>query len=316
MPSANRYTTTELLTSIRLKGHIPPAQTPFDDAGLLSIADDECKTALFRQIRVARENFYVTSKDFTLNATNTYDIPTRAIGASLHDVQIVNGTQVIPVGRSETNEQFSTQTSPTGYYSFTLLANQVKILPIVVSGVVRLYYMQRPNTLVTAAAAAQITGVNQGTSTLTFASGSIPSTFSASGQLFDCVQDQPHFNWNFVDLLPISQNATTMVFSSLPTDVNGNQLIQVGDWISLAGQTPVPQILVEFRPLLVQRTVVKYYEIQGYKDKIATAQKKLEDMEKDVFELFNPRVAGEPKRIIPDANVIGGYRRWRAWSAT
>ena len=49
---------------------------------------------------------------------------------------------------------------------------------------------------------------------------------------------------------------------------------------------------------------------------MASAEAKLKEMEKDLFELINPRVSSEPKRIVPDSNVVGGYRRWRAWRAT
>lgn len=313
MPAAERYTTSELLTSISNKGHIPPSQTPFDSTGLLSIAQDELRTAIMRQVKTARENYYLTYTDYTSNSQSVYNIPPRAIAGAIQDVQIVNGTQVYTVGRCETNEQVSTETSPTGDLSYLLIGNQIKIYPIQTSGTVRIWYLRRPNTMVVTSSCAQVTGVSA--TTLTFAASTIPSTFSVT-TLMDCIQDQPHFDWRFTDYTPSSVTATTVVFSSLPTDQNGAALIQVGDWLALAGTTPVPQIPVEFFPLLVQRTVVKYYEIQGYKDKVAMAQKKLDDMERDVFELINPRVSSEPKRIIQNSNIIGGFRRWRAWSAT
>lgn len=315
MPAANRYTTTELLTSIRLKGHIPPSQTPFDDAGLLSMADDEISTSIMRQVRTVRENYYYKYEDLSSNTQNLYNIPSRALAGALQDIQIINGTQIYNIGRTETNEQFSTVSSPTGYWSYLLQGNQFVILPTITAGTVRVWYMRRPNKLVATSACSQVTAVDVGTGTLTFATGTIPSTFTTSVQL-DCIQDQPHFDWRFIDYTPTSVTATTVVFSSLPTDQYGNSLIQVGDWLALAGQSPVAQIIAEFTPLLVQRTVVKYYEIQGYKEKMVAAERKLQEMEKDLFELINPRVSSEPKRIVSDSNVIGGYRRWRAWRAT
>lgn len=311
--AANSYTTTVMLASIRRKGHIPPSQTPFQDADLLAIADDECRTAIMRQIKSARENYYVAPFDTAVNSSSTYNINSRAVGAGMVDLWIVNGTQIYQVSRTELNEQFSSQTSPTGYWGYYLQANQFCIRPTSPTGVIRQFIMVRPNTLVPTTSCAQVTAVNLGAGTLTFAA--LPTTFT-TGTLFDCIQDQPHFGWNFMDQAgTVAGNVVT--FSSLPTDVDGvTSLVKVGDWLCLAGQTCVPQILVEFRPLLEQRVVVKYYEIQGYLDKMKAAQQKLTEMEKDVFELINPRVADEPKRIVPDSNVIGGYRRWRAWRAT
>lgn len=313
MGAANRYTTTEFLASVRRKAHIPPSQVTFQDADLLALANDELEVAILPQIVSTRENYYRTSQDLVLNTTNVYDIPYRAIGAALTNVQIVNGTQIYQVERSEENEQFSTVTSPTGYWSFNVIGNQIKILPVITMGVVRLHYLQVPNLLVPVASSAQVTAINQGTGVLTFAS--MPATFTVTSS-FDCIADQPHFNWRFIDTVPTALTSTTVTFSALPTDVYGNAAIKVGDWLALAGQTPVPQVPREFSALLVQRTVVKYYEAQNYKDKAALAEKKLEEMELKLFKLINPRVAGSPKRIVPDSNVIGGYRRWRAWRAT
>lgn len=309
--SANSYTATQFLADVRRKGHIPPSQTPFLDDDLLAIATEEQNTAILRQIRTARENYYLTYDDLTTNTSNIYTIPERAIAGALQDVHIVNGSQVYTVQRTETNEQFATDSSPTGYWSFLIIGNQIKILPTVTAGTIRLWYLRRPNTLVVNASSAQVTAVSS--TTLTFAS--IPSTFSATGATFDCINAQPPFGCRFVDYTPTSITSTTMVFSSLPTDEYSVAAIKVGDWVSLAGQTSAPQMPVEFWPLLVQRTVCKYYEIQGYKEKMEIAEKKLKEMEKDVFELINPRVANEPKRIISDSNVIGGYRRWRGWRA-
>lgn len=315
MPAANRYTNSEFLIAVRNKGHIPPSQTPFDDGSLLDLATDELNTALLRQIRTSRENYYLKYVDNALNSTNTYNIPSRAVGGALVDIHIVNGTQVYPVSRSETNEQFSTVSSPTGYWSFQVIGNQIVILPIVTVGVIRLWYLRRPNVMVPVSECSQVTAVDQANGILSFASGTIPSTFTTSSPM-DSIQDQPHFDWNFIDQTPTAVTTTSVTFTSLPTDVDGSALIKPGDWLALAGQTPVPQIPVEFTPLLIQRTVVKYYEIQGYKDKVALAQAKLNDMEKDVFELINPRIGNEPKRIVPDGNLVGGLRRWRAWRAT
>jgi len=282
---------------------------------LYALADNELRTALLRQVRTVRENYYLQSQTVANNINNIYDIPYRAIAMGLQDVWLVSGTTVIPIGRSETNEQFSTVSSPTGFWTYMIMGNQIKILPVISSYQIQLWYLQRPNTLVPTSSCAQIQGVNQTTGVLSFTSGTIPTSWTTSMNM-DCVQDQPNFNWRFIDTAPTNITATSITFSSLPTDNYGNALIQVGDWISLAGQSCVIQMPVEMLPLLAQRTVLKYYESQNYKDKAALAEKKLETMEKDIFELLNPRVASEPKRVVADSSVIGGYRRWRAWQAT
>lgn len=80
--------------------------------------------------------------------------------------------------------------------------------------------------------------------------------------------------------------------------------LSVGDWLALEGQTPIPQIPVEFRPLLEQRVVVKLYELQGFLEKMKIAQKKLEELERSTFTLITPRVKSSTKVIHP---VNGGF---------
>lgn len=302
---ANVYTTAKLLTDMKRAGHVPPSQTPFLPADLLAMGDYELQTALLRQILSVRENFYLTYEDFDLNGTSVYEIPTRAIGGALAEVHIVNESAILKVGRTELGDQFSTLSSPTGYYSFYLKGNSVVILPAPSGGVIRLWYYRIPNQMIVTTSAAQITAINSNVLTCT----SVPSGITTSVAC-DIIQDQPHFNTLDMDATPTAVTSTTITFTSVPSTVS------VGDWVAPAGQTPVPQIPVEFRPLLIQRVAVKYYEIQGYMEKMKAAQMKLEAMEKDLFMLINPRVVEEPKNIVADYNLIGGYRRSSTWLAT
>jgi hypothetical protein len=207
--------------------------------------------------------------------------------------------------RSELSDQYSTNASPNGVPGFYLANNQIIPVPAQSVGVIRLWFYQRPNNLVVQSAASQISAIVGTTVTV----GVVPTTFT-TGTTVDFIKDQPFFECRAIDQSIVSATTTTITFSTLPTS------LVVGDWVALAGQTPVPQIPVEFRPLLVQRCVVKYYEIQGYLDKMAAAQKKLEEMEKDLFAIINPRVREEPKIITASTDLIGGTLRFRAWTAS
>lgn len=305
MASANAYTTTELLADIRRKGHIPTSQTPFLDADLLALADSELQTGILRQILSVKENYYLTYADYAVTSDNTYTIPTRAIGQALANVEIISGTSIYQCARTERRSQFATDSSPCGTYAFYLQGNSVVLLPSPGTGTIRLWYYQRPNVLVVVADAAQVSSIASPVVTCV----SLPTTFSTNNAC-DFIKDQPGFDWISIDKTPTIVSSPALTFSSVSSS------LAAGDWVALAGQTPVPQIPVEFRPLLAQRVVVKYYEIQGYNDKMDRAQKKLEAMEKDVFMLINPRVAEAPKRLVADSGVIGGYSQWRRWRAT
>jgi hypothetical protein len=303
MPAANRYTTTELLADIKRTGHVVSSQNTFANTDLLRLADFELQTSILRMILSARENFYLTYKDFSAASDYLYQIPLRAIGGAIADVQYVNGTTVCQIVRTEVAEQFATNASSNGMYSFYIKGNYL-VIPGLTSGTVRVWYYTRPNTLVVSTAGCQITGI--ASNVLTFDASTIPSTISTSTPC-DLIKDQPGFDGLSLDVTPSAVGATTITFAA--ADVPST--LAVGDWVCLAGQTVVPQIPVEFTPLLVQRVVVKYYEIQGYMDKMKAAEAKLKEMSEDVLAIINPRVAEAPKRIVASADLIGGSRRWR-----
>lgn len=305
MPAANRYTTTEFLAQTRRLCHAPSNQSPYQDADLLAIGDDELELEGMAQILSTRENFYLVSTDVTPDSDGTCRIPTRAIADSLADVQLVVGNTVYSMPRTEIGELFSTQSSPLGFYSFSLQSDAIVVLPVPTIGVVRLWYYRTPNKMVATTAACQVTAV--ASNVLTFAS--IPSTITTSTPC-DIIKDQPHFGWHSVDVTPTVVTSTQITFSSVPT------YVAVGDWVSLAGQTPVPQCPKEYRGVLAQRVAVKVYELQGNLPKMEKATKALEGKVKAFTNLINPRVAEEPKRIVPDTSLMGGYGRFRTWPTT
>lgn len=304
---ANSYTTANLLTNIQLKGNIAASQTAFSNTNLLLLADDELSTDVLQTILSVRENFYLAYTDYSPNTDGLYDIPSRAIGSALADVQIISGQTIFPVTRSELSEQYNTQTSPSGDYSFVLKGNKVQVKTNPTFGTVRLYFYCRPNKLIQTSSALKITGI--ASNVLSFSSVDT-STFTTSTPL-DVIQDQPHFNWLSMDNTPTGVTGTTITFAAAIEEV------AVGDWVCLAGQTPVPQIPVEFRPYLEQRTVVKYYEAQGYLDKMNAASQRAEEIKNQVIDLINPRVSEKTKRIIGDSSLLGGIsRRWRSWQTS
>lgn len=305
MAAANRFTTTELLASIRRRTHLPSNASPFQDSDLLALADEECQTSILKQILSVRENYYLTYTDTSVNGTGIYSIPLRAIAMGLADCQLIIGNSVYQIARTEIGEQFSTITSPSGYYSFYIEGNSVVIQPNPTSGSIRMWYYTRPNNLVATTSAAQITAINS--NVLTFST--IPTTITTSTPC-DIIKDQPGFDLLDSDDTPTAVTSTTITFTSVPSTVS------VGDWVSLAGQTPVPQIPVEFRPLLALRVAVSNFMTQGYTDKMVKAQAKLEEMERALFGMIQPRVVEEPKRLVPDGMVFGGVKRAKILTAT
>lgn len=306
--AANSYTTTQLLTAIKRSGHIPSNQTPFSDTDLLNIADEEIQTGLMSQFLSVRENYYLTYYDQTVNATGIYPIHSRSTGSGISDLQLVVNTTVYQIVRMDIGGQFATNTSSSGNYSSYFQGNNIVVTPNPVTGTIRQYYSQRPNTLVATSSCAQITAINFISNTLTFSS--LPTTITTSSPC-DLIKDQPHFECLAIDQTPTAVVGTTVTFASLPSNLS------VGDWVALAGQSCIPQIPVEFRALLAMRVAERVSLSQGYTQKAQMLGQKRVDMEKALISIINPRVTEQTKTVNPDQGFLGNtFRRQRNWRAT
>ena len=294
MGSPNSYNTTLLVSNVQSVGHIPLSNSTFTSPEIINLANRELQTALISQICSIREGYYLTYHDFVLNSTGRYTIPSQAIGAALDAVQIVIEPSILNVNRLEHAEQFSTIAPATTTYGYFISGNTVNIMPNPTFGVVRLWFNRRPNALTAVSAASLITAIAGNVLTVS----SLPSTFLVGSNINLC-QDQPNF-----DVLTETTISAIAGTSVTLTDISTD--LAVGDWLCLADQTPVPQIPVEFRPLLEQRVVVKIYELQGYLDKMKAAGSMLERMEKDTFKLISPRVGTQTKIINPQN---GGFTK-------
>lgn len=291
--ASNSYTTSDLVTNVKLVGHIPLSNSTFTETEIINLANRELQTALIKQILSVREGYYLTYDDLSLASDGLYDVPANAIAGALANIELVQDTTIIPVNRIEESEQFSTTAPTSTSYGFFMKANKVQILPTPNIGTPRLWYFRRPNTLVATTDAAQITAIVGNVVTVS----SLPSTMLVGTDIQFC-QDQPTFNvLGTYEISAISSLDITLT-GTMPTD------LVVGDWMCLTNQTPVPQIPVEFRPLLEQRVVVKIYELQGYLDKMGAAKRVLDEMQASIFGLITPRVQSQTKIIMA---VNGGF---------
>jgi hypothetical protein len=294
----NSYTTTDLVNNVKIVGHLPTGNNTFTPASLITLADRELQTPILKQILSTRGGYYLTYSDYSERSDGLYPIPPDCVMGVLENVEIVQDSSIIQVNPIEESEQMSTISPTSTSYGYFMKGNSVQILPTPNNGTVRLWYAGRPSRLVPTSSCAQITAIVDTLITVS----SVPTTF-LTDYLIDAIGDQPPFN---------------VLGTQTITNINGTELtldlavdgLAIGDWICLNKQTCVPQIPVEFRPLLEQRVVCQAYESQGYLDKLAAAQKKLEELEKATFALITPRVKSRTKVIAPvNGGFLSGGRR-------
>lgn len=288
------YTTTDLINSIRRTAHVPQGNNTFNPADFLAIADMEMRTGVAPMIASCRENYWLTTQEQTINANvNEYPLPSLAIGSAIVDVMINSNSNMIHLSRIEVSDIYSTQYSTRPAYCYYIQDSKVKLLPNVIPGILTMWYYRIPSQLVLTSACAQITNIVGADCTV----NAVPSTFSTSQQM-DIVSQNPGFNVLLKDTAPVTIAGSDITFPSLPTD------IAVGDYICLSGQSCVVQSPLEWVEVLVQRAVVKIYEIQGYERKHDLAMKVLMAMEKNAMSVVSPRTIESSKVISGGGSLL------------
>lgn len=296
---AQLFTTTDLIASIKSRAMIPTSQSTYQAVDFLRFATEEIQVGLLPILLGIREEFYVTEYDQSVvKDQELYPIPERAIGRALRDLLFSSASPIGP--RSDLQSlprlepdllplQRGSGRSSKDYMAF-LRGDKVGLSPApsVTRGTLRMMYHRRPSGLVEVAAASKIVSIDSATSVTV---ASVPSTIDASS-VVDIVCATGGFRSKGDDLTLASVTAPTITFSSnLPSD------LAVGDYISLSGSSPIPQIPLEMQPVLAQRVAVKCLEGLGDVNGVQVAQAKLNEMEKAALTLLTPRIRGEAKKI-------------------
>jgi hypothetical protein len=291
------YTTTDLLAAIKRKGMIPDSQVTFTDADLLSMADDEIRSHLVPAIMAAREDFFLTSIDYS-TASTSYDIPSRAIGMKVKAVALVdaNGSeQYLPVMDSM---DASVSNGPQ-FRSFWIAGNQIRFQDAP-TDTVRVYYYQKPSALVALSQCAVVSSVSGTTITTT----GVPSNLTSSSTV-DYVKGTAGYDLLGTDVDVSSVTATDVLVPSAPSP-----LLVAGCYITEAGYSPVVMIPEDLVGALEWGTVASILEAQGDLNGSALASQKADKTLAAGLRLFEPRVDGRVKKIINrDSELRRGFSR-------
>ena len=308
------YTSDDLVSAVRMRCQLPDqdADGKFSDADIRELATEELFTTLLATLRGARGDYYVTAYDYTIaSGVSDYRIPTRAQGASLRDLTIIdtsgNGYSVphIPLEDADIFAKTGSFYWPGGV-AHVLQGNFIKLRPEPTSSgdTLRVRYYQRPGRLVGTAEAMKVTGFGPNP---TQVQGDVPASWTTSN-IFDAILAAPNF-----DTL-----TTDEAVSAVTTGVGGSVTftnpypteLAVGDYIALATESPVCQLPVELYPALVSAACVRVLESLGDLQAAGVAQSKLSEQLARALVQLEPRNQGEDIRIFSRRSPLRFGRRW------
>lgn len=286
------YTSSDLITDIKLRAFVPTSQSTFAESDLLLIADAEMQTTILPLVLSLGQEYYVTYTSTTVvQGQAGYDLPARSVGLKLDRVLLIDSNNAVtPLPQMEPIYQAST--SQGLVESFYLQQNTLYLYPTPdqTALTLRMYYFLRPAKHVLTSAAAQISAIDTATNTVTV--NGLPSTWSTT-QTYDLVRQDGGSEPLGIDLVATGVGAGAVSFAaSLPTS------LRVGDYVSLSGETPCPQLVPELRPVLAQAVAKRIrmsMRLPGGDD--AAAQLKLEV--ENARTLLTPRVESAAQVIMP-----------------
>lgn len=237
--------TTELLAEIRRRAAAPVSSSSapgWQDADLLAYANGVIP-GIVDKLRRVRSNYFTTQKDVTFTSgTASYRIPTRAQHGIIALVQRLDTTGQLWHLQKWTERDLSgrnptTTGKPTNYL---WRGNSIVLWPVPdnSSETLRFTYHRRVSKLVSASTVGVVTGSVGNSVTISVNYSTLSMTTSTP---LDVVQGKPPFDSLADDKTPtqITNNSALFSASDYPTGV------AVGDYVCLAGESPVVQMPVQ-----------------------------------------------------------------------
>lgn len=310
----NEFLISNLITATREAGMLPQQTDSTDDARVLATLNREQKTSLAAFMRKLREEYASATADITLvEGTLRYRIPTRAMGAAFKAARLVADDD------SERDlVQLPEKERVGGVGDYYLEGNYTVFRTQPSATTLRIGYARRLGKLVTSAEADTVTAINTSTGVLTTEradeSGTTQPSGWGTGDRYDLVRATPHFDVLAADLTAsdVSDGSITFAAADLPDE------LAAGDFICLAGESPVVQAPLELHELLMQYALKKL--LVGRKDKVAldAVKEEITKLEADCLDIMAPRVEGDD-HVIQNYNapgwsnaarLFGGNRRY------
>lgn len=302
------YSVNALLTSVKQRSMNADNQNLLSDADIVRIASEELQGTILPYIESVKNEYYVTNKDLTfVSGTSRYDIPQRATGTKLRDVCLVDnqGNEVL---LNYINPEDMKSTWAYAPYQFGFYPTDYSINIVLGNNLgggnysyVRMIYFRRPNTLCTTGSsgnAGQVVSFNTVAKTITL--NFAPTTWTTS-TTFDIINSMPPFQSRVDDATITNISGFVLTFTNdLPSG------LAVGDWVSEANFSPIPQMPVECHRLLECLTAARVLQYTG-DPAFQVMQAMAEGMKKDLIQIISPRVDGSPRKIPIRNRLWGGW---------
>ncbi len=287
-------TTAEFLTGVKRRITMPANQVLMEDDDILDIGSDTLRLAMTKILKASQQNYLLTTTDVPLVASQSgYDVPYRSVVGGLETIKYLydDGLTTKPLAFITVEDVGQYSSSATYPEAFYFSSDQVIIVPPPASatGSLRMPYHRQLSALCSTSNAGQVTAI-----TATDVTVSVSPTSFVAGVVVDFIKTR-----SLSTIL--SQDVTvTNVASNVLTFATGDipSRLVVGDWISLAQTTPIIPIPDESYDYFEGLVGISILKAIGDNEGATELKKEVDELEKDVKSLLEPRIDGEPEKII------------------
>lgn len=301
--ASGAWTYDDLLTAVKAE-YVNPVGSDITDAQLLTIAREELFSLVMPLITDTRGGYFETIYDVVSTGSREYTIPPRAIGN-----RIVNLAALDPQGNEylvpltdysdPRSQAINTNTTPNPVAY--IRNNKLVLNPALTTGyTIRMIIYLRPGDPILTTDAATV--VSKTSTSITMSS--TPAGLS-TGVAFDVVSNNPPFPyWSYDKTGTVAANVITGI--TVPDDV------AVGDYVCLAGRSPIPQIPYELHPVLMELVASRVVGRLGDQKQKAILGASAQEKYMKAIENLKPRIVNQPMRIVNNESPVGNFSGWNA----
>lgn len=302
-----------LISSLKRRASVPTRQNLFNEDDFLEFLTEEMQSEVVPTIIKAREDFYLTYRDFKVVPLSTANplgfglenfgllpfggttpitwgqLLNRSIGTRIKDLHLISadGLSIGHIPRI-TLEDLSSGDGVSGFY---FQGNEIIFSPASnYSGKnVRVWFYRLPNRLVQASNCAKVLFVNYTTKEITI--DNLPNAAWTVNFELDIIQSYPGYESVLDGAVVLNQIGNVLTLDRI------SQKISAGDWVSAAGYACVAQMPETAYPLLAQLGSVKFLESFGKQVEMQAAQAKYNEMKNQFMNMLQPRAELAKKKI-------------------
>ena len=302
-----------MIDSVRKRTMVPDDTSIFTDSDILDIINEELDVQILEKLLTLHEEHLTTHIDVPRNDEGIYEIPYRAIGNKIRDISLVNGSgqnayvyELSQVGIGELPDYTYSKDSNSYLDRFYVEGTEIKLInPSRNYDTVRIYFYMRPSVLTKLDQAGIISSVTNDGTNVTIGLSQVGKSFTNNVQ-YDIIGKRTPNKIKGFDLTPVSitTGTTGTIVFSMDDVADFASDIKVGDYISIAEQTPVPNIPTELHPILAQASAIHILEALGDTEALNNAEKRMQKMTASVQTLIDDRVELAPKKIKPRHSTL------------